>query len=58
MPGAALGGHPAPGDQAMDMRMIEQLLGPGVENGEHADGAPDEAAITGELNDRFGGGLE
>src|SRR5258705_5438585 len=42
----------------MDMRMVEQLLGPGVENGEHADGAPDEAAIAGELNDRFGDGLE
>ena len=28
------------------MRVLEQLLGPGVENGEHADGAPDEAAIA------------
>ena len=57
-PGAAVGRHPATGHQAVDMRVIEQLLGPGMEHGQHADGAADEAAIAGELDDRLGGGLD
>ena len=53
-PGAAVGRHPAPGDEAMDMGVIVQLLGPGVEHGHHADGAADKAAIAGELDDGLG----
>jgi hypothetical protein len=41
----------------MNMRVIEELLGPGVENSQHADGAPDEPAITGQLDDGLGGRL-
>ena len=40
------------------MGVIEQLLGPGVEDGQHADGGPDKAAIAGELDDGLGGGLD
>ena len=34
-----------------------QLLGPGVQDGEHADGAADVARVAGEFDDRLGGGL-
>ena len=54
--GAVLG-HAAAGDQAVDVRVEEELLGPGVQHGEHADGAADEARIAGQLDDRLGGGL-
>ena len=54
----AVGRDAARGDEAMDMRVVEELLRPGMKDGEDADGAADEAAIAGELNDRCGGGLE
>src|SRR5208283_589058 len=50
-PGAAVGRHPATGDEAMDMGVIEELLGPGMEHGQHADGAADKALIAGQLDD-------
>ena len=31
----------------MNVRMVDELLGPGVEDGEHAYGAADEAAVVG-----------
>jgi hypothetical protein len=34
--------------------MIEELLGPGVQDGEHADGTADMAPIAGELDDGLG----
>jgi hypothetical protein len=40
------------------MGVIKQLLGPGMEDGHHADGAADKPAITGQLDDGPGGGLE
>ena len=35
--------------------MIEQLLGPGVQDGKHPNGTTDEAAIAGEFVDGIGG---
>src|SRR4051812_8975113 len=52
MPSAAVPGDPAATDQAMDMRVEDQLLGPGVQNGEHADGTAHVARIAGEFDDR------
>ena len=57
MPGGAVIGHAAAGDQAVDVRVVEQLLGPGVQDGEHADGAADVARIAGQFDDGLGGGL-
>ena len=37
--------------------MVEQLLGPGVQDGEHADRRADMASVAGEFDDGFGGGL-
>ena len=37
--------------------MEDELLGPGVQHGEHADRAADLARIAGQLDDRLGGGL-
>jgi len=58
-PGAAVGRHPARGDEARDIRVVVQLLGPGMEPRHHAEGAPtdqarglkahDKATIAGEL---------
>src|SRR4051794_27979804 len=48
---------PAATDQAMDMRVEDQLLGPGVQNGEHADGTAHVARVAGEFDDRGGAGL-
>ena len=39
------------------MRVVEQLLGPGVQDGEHADRRPDMARIAGEFDDGLPGGL-
>ena len=47
MPVAAVIGHAAAGDQAMDMRMVDELLGPGVQHRQHADGAADDGADRG-----------
>jgi hypothetical protein len=51
MPVAAVIGDSAAGDEAMNVRMVDELLGPGVEDGQHANGAADEAAIVGKLNE-------
>jgi hypothetical protein len=56
-PVAAVIGNAAPGDQAMDMRAVEQLLGPGAQDGEDADRGSDVAWIAGEFDDGLGGGL-
>ena len=57
MPGAGVLGDPAAADQAMNMRVQVQLLCPGVQHGEHADGAADVTRIAGEFDDRRGAGL-
>jgi hypothetical protein len=57
MPQAAVIRNAPAGDQAVDMGMEEELLGPGVQNGEYADRAADMARIAGKLDDRLGRGL-
>lgn len=47
----------AAGDQAVDMRMKVELLRPGVQDGENADGTADITRIARKLDDRLGGGL-
>ena len=47
MPVPAVVGHAAAGDQAVDVGMVDELLRPGVQHGEHADGAADVAADRG-----------
>ena len=37
--------------------MVDELLGPGAENREDADGAANEAAVVGKLDDGFGQSL-
>jgi len=39
------------------VRVLDELLGPGVEDSQHADGAANEAAVAGELDDGVGGSL-
>jgi len=39
------------------MGMEDELLGPGVKDGEDADGAADKTPVAGELDDRLGGGF-
>ena len=56
VPVRAIGRDAAAGDRAVDMRVVVEPLGPGVEHGHDADGAADIARITGELDDRRGGG--
>ena len=53
----AIVGDAAAGDQAVDMGVIDELLGPGMQDGEHADGGADVSWITGDLDDGVGGGL-
>jgi hypothetical protein len=57
MPVAAICGNAAPGNQAMDVGVKDKLLCPGVEDGEHTNGAADKAAVAGDFNDGHGGGL-
>ena len=55
MPIAAVVGNAAAGDKTMNVGVIEQLLGPGVQDGKHPNGTTDEAAIAGEFDDGIGG---
>ena len=57
IPVAAVIGDSTAGDEAMNVRMVDELLGPGVEDGEHAYGAADEAAVVGKLYDGVGRSL-
>jgi len=41
----------------MNVRAVEDLLGPGVEDGEHAYGAADEASVVGKVDDGLGRSL-
>jgi hypothetical protein len=47
----------AAGHEAMDVGMIEELLRPGVEDDEDANGAANEAAVASEFDDGLGRGL-
>lgn len=55
-PVRAIGRDATAGDQAVDMRVVIEPLGPGVQHGQDADGAADIARVTGERDDRRGGG--
>ena len=57
MPGGAVIGQSAAGNQAMNVRMEDEPLRPGMQHGQHADGATDPARIAGQHDDRLGGGL-
>ena len=57
IPIATVIGHAATGDEAMDMRMVDELLRPSVQHRHHADGAADVAPITGQLDDGLRGRL-
>src|SRR5271170_3036089 len=49
MPMVAIVGDTAAGHQTMDMGMVIELLCPGMQDGEHADGGADVSWITGDL---------
>ncbi len=57
MPVVTVLGDAATCDQTMDMRVVEKLLRPCVQDGEHADHATDMAWIAGKFDDGLGGGL-
>ena len=56
-PAAAVVGNAAAGDQTMDMRVVEELLRPGAQNGEHAKRGADVASVAGEFEDSLCRGL-
>jgi len=47
----AVVGHATTGHQAVDVRVVEELLRPGVQNGEDADSRSDVAGIVSQLDD-------
>ena len=51
-------GEPTGGDQAMQVRMVAQVLAPGMEYGEDPDACPEMAWISGDLQQGFGGGTK
>jgi hypothetical protein len=57
MPDGAVIGQSAAGDEAVNVRVEDEPLRPGMQHGEHADGAADPAWIAGQHDDRRGGGL-
>jgi hypothetical protein len=57
MPGGGVLGDAAAADQAVNVRVQVQLLGPGVQHSEHGDGATNVTRITGAFDDRRGAGL-
>ena len=50
-------GQSAAGDEAVNVRVEDEPLRPGVQHSEHTDGAADPARIAGQHDDRLGGGL-
>ena len=58
MPGGAVVGQSAAGNQAVSMRVENESLGPAMQHGQYADGATDPARIAREIDDRGGGGLD
>ena len=47
----------ASGNEAMHVGMVMELLGPSMENSQHAWGAADEAGVAGNIDDGMGCGL-
>src|SRR6266404_1640779 len=52
---ATVSSEAAAGDDVMDVGMIEQLPGPGVEHADHAEAGADEARVLGQLQYGSGG---
>jgi hypothetical protein len=50
--------HPAAGDQVVDVGMVEQVAGPGVEHTYHANLPTHKAGISGQLLGSLGGSAE
>ena len=57
-PSQAVGGESSAGNYAMDMRMVEQILPPGVEDGEKSDFRTQVLGIGGDDAHRLGCGTE
>jgi len=54
VPVTAIGRGPATGDKTMHVRMVKELLRPGVKNSKNTDRAADEAGISSDVDDRLG----
>ena len=57
-PARAVQGQPAAGDEAVNMRMVLQVLGPGMEHADETDLGAEMARIGGDRGQRFGRRLE
>lgn len=57
-PAAPVGRQSAPGDYAVDVGMIHEVLHPGVENADHSYPCTEMPRIAGEFPERFGYGTE
>jgi hypothetical protein len=57
-PSGEIRGQPAGGNHAVDMRMAQQLLIPGIQHAEEADLGAQVAGITGDLKQGLGAGAE
>ncbi len=57
-PTSVVCGEPATGDDAMQLRMMEQCLSPGVENGKEAEFGAEVLRIGADRAQGLGGGME
>src|SRR5664279_5306544 len=55
-PAGMIEGEPTGGNQAMQVRMVAQILAPGVEHGQHPDACTEMAGISGDGEQGFGSG--
>ena len=57
-PGLAIGGQPPARDEVMDVGMITQVAGPGLQDAQQANLTADKAGVLGEFLQGRGGGLK
>ena len=57
-PTGMIEGEATGGDETMQVRMVPQVLTPGVEYGEHSDACTEMARISGDLEQGLGGGAK
>jgi hypothetical protein len=57
-PAGAAGTEAAAGSGAVDVGMVEQVLAPGVEDGEEAEGGAEVFGVAADGEEGFGGGTE
>ena len=57
-PTGVVEGEPTGGNEAMQVRMVAQVLAPGMEYGEHSDAGTEMAWISGDLQQGLGGGAK